>query len=184
MSLTGKFLIAHPNCPKNSFFHRSVIYLYQDSPLDGSVGIVINKPSKFMVRDVCDEKGIQFIGADIPIYHGGPVSTNSLVLLHTNDWASVNTVEVGNQLRISSDNNMLLKIANVDQPKKWKIFGGFSAWAPNQLTAELSGKWPYRPENSWLIASADTALIFDTPSNQIWNQAFKLCGSQMFDQYF
>jgi putative transcriptional regulator len=184
MSLEGKFLIAHPNCPRDSLFYKSVIYLYQDRKDQGSIGVIVNKPSKFFVKDVCEEKNVQFTGSNVPIYHGGPVNSNALILLHSNDWASVNTVDAGNNLRISSDNIMLEKIARVDQPRYWKLFGGLSTWAPQQLQAELTGKWPYRPENSWLIANASADIIFKTTDDRIWHAAFEACGSQMFNQYF
>ena len=47
MSLEGKLLIAHPKVPKGTIFHRAVIYLYQDNPEQGSIGVIVNKPSKF-----------------------------------------------------------------------------------------------------------------------------------------
>lgn len=183
MSLEGKFLISHPNCSRDTIFYKSVIYLYQDRPEQGSIGVIINKPSKHRVKDVC-ELNVNFYGGDNSIFHGGPVSTNALVLLHSNDWASVNTIDVKNNLRISSDTAMLEKLARVDQPKNWKLFGGLSTWAPHQLQAELNGVHPYRPENSWLIADADYDTIFLTSFDKIWNKAFEACGSQMFDQYF
>ena len=39
MSLMGKLLIAHPKVPKGTIFHRAVIYLYQDNPEQGSIGV-------------------------------------------------------------------------------------------------------------------------------------------------
>ena len=58
MSLTGKLLIAHPKVPKGTIFHRAVIYLYQDNPEQGSIGVIINKPSKFKLTDVMNERGL------------------------------------------------------------------------------------------------------------------------------
>ncbi len=79
---------------------------------------------------------------------------------------------------------MLKKIAIGDAPKKFRLFGGLSGWAPGQLLAELAGKWPYRPENSWLIADPTEELLFDQSYQKQWETALRLSSSQMFSQYF
>jgi putative transcriptional regulator len=184
MTLEGKLLISHPNCPKDSFFHRTIIYLYQHDNEKGSIGVILNKPSRYSIADICADHEIEFTGAYQPIYHGGPVNTNALVLLHTRDWSSTNSIFVSNNFRISSDTNMLKKIAIGDAPKKFRLFGGLSGWAPGQLLAELAGKWPYRPENSWLIADPTEELLFDQSYQKQWESALRLSSSQMFSQYF
>ena len=52
MNYEGKLLIAHPNHPKDSMFHKSVIYIYQDREELGSIGLMLNKPSKFTLEDL------------------------------------------------------------------------------------------------------------------------------------
>lgn len=184
MSLEGKFLIAHPNCPQDSLFYKSVIYIYQDKVDQGTVGVIINKPSRYSVREIYTGKNMNYLGEDKILFHGGPTNTNALVLLHTADWTSVNTMSTHCDLRITSDTQMLDKIARADQPKYWKLFGGLSTWAPGQLQAELTGQYPYKPENSWLYVDATKDVIFNTKIQDIWNLTFQMSGSQMFDQYF
>ena len=60
MSYQGKVLISHPNCPRDSPFYKSVIFIYQDNPRTGTLGVIVNKPSKYKVQDVCAEKNIIF----------------------------------------------------------------------------------------------------------------------------
>ena len=184
MSLVGKLLIAHPNFPNGTIFHRAVIYLYQDKDDEGSIGVIINKPSKFTIKDVCEDKGIQYPWTKKVIYHGGPVTQNALVLLHTNDWSSQNTATGGLNLAVSSDNLMFEKLSMGDEPMYWRLFGGMCGWAPGQLDAEMKGEWPYRPENSWLIADATDTFIFSQEGDKQWQMAFELSGNQMFDQYW
>jgi len=184
MSLVGKLLIAHPNVPTGNPFHRAVVYLYQDNPSEGSIGVILNKPSKFTIQDVCKDKGIEYPWTKKVIYHGGPVTQNALVLLHTNDWSSSNTVHAGMNLCVSSDNVMFEKLSMGDEPLYWRLFGGMCGWAPGQLEAEMKGKWPYRAENSWLTADATDTFIFSTEGDKQWQQAFELSSTQLFDQYW
>ena len=183
-NLQGKILIAHPNAPKDTIFHKSVIYIYQHSLEKGSLGLILNKPSRYTVQDICDEKKIQFSGNVPAVYHGGPVNSQALVLLHTDDWATHNTARVSGNLMISSDDFMLEKLAHGDAPAHWRLFAGMSGWSPLQIEAELNGKWPYRAEHSWLIADPTENLVFSNQHTKLWEESFKLCGSQMFDQYF
>lgn len=184
MSYQGKVLITHPNCPKDNPFYKSVIFIYQDNPRTGTLGVIVNKPSKYKVQDVCAEKNIMYVNPIPHIFHGGPVNPNALILLHTDEWQSDNTIIVHQGLCISSDNVMLENISKGKEPKHWRLFGGISGWSPGQLQQELSGKWPYRPENSWLIADIDADFLFKVPFKSQWNEACALAGNQMFDQYF
>lgn len=180
----NKLLIAHPGCPKDSPFHKSVIYIYQHQPGNGTVGVIINKPSKYTVQEVCADKQIVFLNNRDLIFHGGPVNPNALILLHSEGWRSENTMTAGNGLCITSDNKMLEKIAAGNEPEQWRLFGGMSGWADGQLAHEMSGKWPYRTENSWLICSATLEFIFKIPIKQQWAAACEMAGKQMFEEYF
>lgn len=76
----GKILISEPflcDCT----FGRSVILLV-DHTQNGTMGLVMNKPLPLSLNDVlhdfhCTE--------NIPIYKGGPLSTDTLFYLHTLD---------------------------------------------------------------------------------------------------
>lgn len=171
----GKLLVAHPNI-KDSAFAHSVIYLYQDS-VAGSVGIVLNKPTTWRVHRYLAEKGYNYDGTEV-FYKGGPVNENAVVMLHTDEWYSSNTMQVGNGLAISSDTLMLEKISQGNTPKQWRIFSGIAAWAPKQLDLEL------RSTNGWQIAEPeDCAIVFDRDGERQWNSAVQLCSKQLIDQY-
>lgn len=183
MNKVGKLLIAHPNVEKENIFSKTVIYVYQDSPDQGSLGVILNKPSRFRITDVCAEKNIIFGDTTKRVYHGGPVNQQALVLLHSHEWFSENTADAGKGLAVSSDNTMLTKIGSGNEPAYWRLFGGMCGWAPGQLEAELSGQWPYRPENSWLTADANDSLIYDYDGKAQWTNLVEISSQQMFDKY-
>lgn len=184
-NLQNKILIAHPNCPKESMFYNTVIYLYQDKPNQGSLGFILNKPSKYTVEDICKDKNLQFRSPFCPpIYHGGPVNQQSLLLLHSNEWSSKNTVQISERLCITSDNFMLEKLSDNDQPAYWKMVGGLCGWAPGQLKAELLGQPPFDITQSWLVADANEDIMFNETGKTAWKNAFDCCSTQLFDRYF
>ena len=180
----GKVLIAHPNLDNENPFYKTVIYLYQDDPQQGTIGVILNKKSRYTISNVCAEKNIHFGDTKALVYHGGPVNQRALVLLHTDDWQSKNTAWAGNNLCVSSDDVMMEKLGTGNQPAYWRLFGGMAAWQPGQLDAELSGEWPYRPENSWLVANANEEMLFTKDGNKQWEIAFQSSSQQMFDKYF
>ena len=44
-SRVGKLLIAHPNLPSDNWFNRTVIYVYNESPQQGTLGVTLNVPT-------------------------------------------------------------------------------------------------------------------------------------------
>lgn len=184
MSYAGKVLIAHPNIESGNIFKSTVIYIYQDDDKLGTLGVILNKKSRYTIADVCADKNIIFGDTTKYVYHGGPVNQQALVLLHSDEWKSSNTADAYNNLCVTSDNLMLEKIARGDEPAYWRLFGGMSGWQPGQLEAELSGEWPYRPENSWLVATISDEDLFLLDGKEQWQTAFNQCSKQLYDQYF
>ena len=49
----GKLLIAHPTLPEDSPFSKTVIYVYQENPLTGAVGIVSVSYTHLTLPTIC-----------------------------------------------------------------------------------------------------------------------------------
>lgn len=173
-SYQGKLLVAHPNL-NDGLFARSVIYLYQHDPR-GALGLILNKPTPWKLSNFLFEKGFEYLGSEI-FYKGGPVNEKAIVLLHDNNWYSSNTMQVGNNLAISSDLVMLEKLATGNFPNKWRIFSGISSWGPGQLEMEIGSS------NGWQIAAPNDTIVFDQDGERQWNKAVQLCSQQLIDQY-
>ena len=183
-SKEGKLLVAHPGLSEKDFFYRSVIFIYQDNE-DGTFGLVLNKQSKTSVKEVLYDKGILWPDGINLMYKGGPVSTSSVILVHTDDWQSTNTMHVpGTQYSVSSDELMFLKMSDGNQPIYWRMTTGVAAWQPGQLQLELNGKFPYKPENSWLICEPNDATMFIYDGEDQWIKATELASQQMINSYF
>lgn len=175
VSRAGRCLIARPN-QSQGFFHKTVVYIYEDSPA-GTAGIVLNKPSDLWLSDIAARGGREYPRGISPVYRGGPVNERAIMLLHTDDWFSSNTLNVGGGVSISSDNLMIEKILDNNTPRSMRLFCGASVWAPGQLDAEIR-------RNSWLVTPLTTAQIFDLDGETQWQTAIETAGREIIDHYF
>ena len=113
MSLAGKLLTAPPNI-KGNFWSKTVIFVTEDHDR-GSVGFVLNKPTKMSIKEFSAQHGVD---SDVPgvLHVGGPVNVNALTVLHSSEWTCNNTMKVTDDFSISSSGDLLLKFALGDQP--------------------------------------------------------------------
>ena len=171
----GKLLVAHPNL--KDFFSRTVIFIYQDDPKHGTMGLILNKPTRIKVADIINERGLGYEGSE-HVYKGGPVSENAVFLLHEDQWYGSNTMQIGNTgLAITSDTVMMEKLSTGNMPTGWRMCTGLAAWRPGQLQQEMNSV------SGWLTCDADCSIVFAKDGERQWNKALQLCANQTIDQY-
>lgn len=182
MSYAGKLLIAKPSL-KHPMFAESTVLVCQDSKFN-TIGVILNKPStEYTVADACELDDLGFLLSE-PLFQGGPVNPRSVTLLHTNEWFSSNTIQVTDELAMSSDPLMLEKIAMGNTPYEWRLFVGVCMWSYKQLDAEINGTAAYSPKGSWIVADSDIKHVFMHDTENQWEQSMELCASQLVNQYF
>ena len=177
MSFKGKMLVATPNLSRDPNFKRSVVYIYDETP-DMIVGLTLNKPSDKKVSDLFASTQEPYSGAYAePLFKGGPVSEQSLLLLHTDDWQSQNTMHIGNQLCLSSDKFMFEKMQTGNIPNAYRFFYGISSWHPVQLENEI------HTHRAWLTTDANYSIVFNYEGEDQWSKALDHTSKNLFDQY-
>ena len=92
----GKLLVAGPILNSNPVFSRSVVYVYEQREGGEVIGVILNKPSQFRCSSLGLLKDIPFDPQleETFVHKGGPVSDTSVLLLHTNEWQSTNTLRL------------------------------------------------------------------------------------------
>jgi putative transcriptional regulator len=167
-SVKDFFLIATEKI-KDSRFEKTVI-LMLDHDKKGALGIVINKPlGKITLGSLIskiDDPSInkkKLYNVKIPIYWGGPVDQNKMLILHSNDYKNETTKEYNN-LSISSDLTTLVKIAEKKGPKKSLVILGLAAWNIGQLDGEIELE-------RWSLSEMNMDLIFEVENNKKWLKA-------------
>jgi putative transcriptional regulator len=181
MDITGNLIIAPP-AVKGNFWYKTVI-LVTEHHINGSVGLVLNKRSQMSLPEFGQQLGINL---DLPgfVYLGGPINVKNLTFLHSNDWASKNTMRISDDLSISSADDILPRLAMGDKPAHWRIFLGMAGWGPSQLEGELKGTPPWNHTMSWCTAKSDLDIVFGSDTNDQWCAAIDRSGQEFAQNLF
>lgn len=168
MNLTHHYLIAMPDMP-DPFFAGSVVYVYHHSPEEGSMGLIINKPSPIPVHQGWGHtwRRIPDYLRDAYVLIGGPVRVNRGFVLHSppGDWH--NSLRINEQLALTSSTDILEHWDDHAQVEQAQLFIGHAVWAAGQLEQELA-------DNSWLTVPADPNILFQTQAQDRYHAAMKL----------
>lgn len=167
-SLRGSLLIAMPSLD-DPFFSRSVTYLCEHNE-DGAMGLMLNHPVKLTLAELLSQ--IESVKRDSydepeltqPILSGGPVNTDRGFVLHTRQLGWASSQELGSNLMVTTSKDVLEVLGTPAAPEKYLVTLGYAGWSAGQLEQELAA-------NSWLTIPADEALIFDTPTDKLWEEA-------------
>ena len=164
----GKILISEPFLCDH-IFGRSVILLV-DHTKEGTMGLVLNKPLPLFLNDILLDFNYQ---ENIPIYKGGPLSTDTLFYLHTLEGIT-DSLPISNGLYLNGDFNAIKEYILQGNPIKGKIrfFLGYSGWEYEQLHRELE-------ENTWLVSteSKDT-IMNENAGTELWKNSLGRLGSK------
>ena len=164
----GKVLISEPFL-YDEMFGRSVILLV-DHSTDGTMGLVLNKPLPLSLNDALKEfKDI----SNIPIYKGGPLSTDTLFYLHTLKDVE-DSLQIGKGVYLNGDFDAIRRyiLQGNDIDGKIRFFLGYSGWEHDQLCQEIE-------ENTWLIGSTSIAsLMNEKGSAELWKNVLGQLGGK------
>jgi len=174
MNLTGKCLIARPTLT-DSFFKHSVVFVYEHSTR-GVMGIVLNKRTTANTKMLMENKGFDSSVPSEPLYAGGPVNERAVVMLHSADWGSGNTMNVNKRFSVTSDDIMLFKYSQGDTPRYYRFFTGSSVWHTAQIKQEMA-------RNNWLTSDLNLDTIFDTDSRELWDIAVEQAATETMDKF-
>lgn len=142
-------LIAKPGLPDPNF--SEAVVLVTQSPDQHTVGVILNRPTQRSV----DKSGE-------PFYFGGPVMREVMVAVFRAERASAAAFHVLRGIYLSMDP------ADVDPQKarggqRYRLYLGFSGWAPGQLENELR-------RDSWYVLPANEALLFRADTGGMWRE--------------
>lgn len=129
----GTILISKPSLGSD-VFSKSIILITEHNDF-GSIGFVLNKPTKFQVKDLLPD-----IFLDNPIFEGGPVEQDKLFYIHKFDKISNNEPVVNNIYWNGSLDEIYDRITNNDN-RQIKFFIGYSGWSSGQLMKEIENNF-------------------------------------------
>ena len=167
-SVKNNFLVATGKMKDPRFVNTVIVMLKNDE--SGSFGLVINKPLGFiplgsLINKVEDQNSKQneLYNVKVPIYWGGPVEENIILVLHSKEYQVENTKKY-KDISVSSGYKILFEIADEKGPKKSLILIGHSGWGSGQLEGEMEGE-------GWILSEINTDLIFEIDNANKWLKA-------------
>ena len=172
-SLANQLLIAMPSVDDPDL-ERTVIYLCEHH-VEGSVGLIINRPMQYPLGIVFDQLQIEPIRvqfAEQPLLYGGPIQPERGFVIHreTGSWRS--SLELRDDVTVTTSNDIIRAIAKDTGPEHVMVTLGYVGWETGHLEQEiLNNKWlvcPYKPE-----------LLYDLPYEQRWEAAGRSIGVNM-----
>lgn len=154
----GIVLVAKPGLPDPNFSETVVLVTQTDE--GNPVGVILNRPTKLKLADVAPRvRGAQNFTE--PLYAGGPVMREVLVALFragTPPAEAAFQVLPGVYLTLHP---ALVESLLAGEREQFRLYAGFSGWAPRQLEAEID-------TGTWFVLRATEALAFRRDTAGMW----------------
>jgi putative transcriptional regulator len=135
-SLRGKLLIAAPSL--FDFFRRAVVLIVEHGD-EGAFGVVLNRVSETTVGEAVPMLG-DLAGADEPVRIGGPVATETVVVLGRFERPEASPKVVVGDLGVVDPSDLEGVLGA-------RVYAGHSGWSGGQLESEME-------REAWLVADA------------------------------
>jgi putative transcriptional regulator len=166
-SLRGKLILAGPTL-KDPNFDRTVVFITEHNE-DGAMGLVLNRPSEATVGDAVPD--LTWIAeADDPVYVGGPVAPNGVIVLAEWDDPTRAVVLVEDDLGFvpgDADDPDLLAAA----VRRARVYAGHAGWGPGQLEDELA-------EEAWIVQAPRREELFSEDAESLWPAVLRRMGRE------
>src|SRR5258706_3948455 len=152
-------LVAKPGL-QDPRFSETVVLVVRTPDLE-TVGVILNRPLRLKLSEIDDDEALakNYRG---PVFFGGPVMERTLVAL----FRSAQAPEAS-AFHVLEDVYLSIHPANVErllrsQGAGYRIYAGFSGWAPRQLETEIERDgWYVLPASAELLFRADTAGLWE-----------------------
>jgi putative transcriptional regulator len=168
-SLTGRLLVASPALADPNFDRAVVLLLDHDA--EGTLGVVLNRPTEVRVRDVL-ETWAGLAGAPGVVFQGGPVSLDSALALAV----------VPGEARPDGAGEPLgwrrvhgaIGLVDLEAPPELlvgelgslRIFAGYAGWRPGQLEEELV-------EGAWYVVESEPGDVSAPDPSRLWRSVLR-----------
>jgi putative transcriptional regulator len=173
--LSGRLLAATPLLGDPNF-RRSVVLVVEDDPDEGTLGVVLNRPTEVALDQVLESWTALVSGPQV-VFRGGPISPNSalaLALAHGSaeplGWRSL----VGSPLmsRLGLVDLGAPPELLVDGISSMRVFAGYAGWGAGQLRDEIE-------EGAWYVLPASPSDAFAAEPERLWQEVLRRQGGEL-----
>jgi putative transcriptional regulator len=173
-SLGGRLLVATPLLGDPNF-RRTVILVVEDEPEEGTLGVVLNRPTEVQVAQVL-ESWTDLVTGPTVVFKGGPVSPNSalaLALARGEDeplgWRSLDGSSLMSRIGLVDLEAPPELLA--DGITSLRVFAGYAGWGPGQLREEIA-------EGAWYVLPGQPTDAFLAEPERLWPEVLRRQGGE------
>ena len=146
----GVLLVAKPGLADPNF--RETVVLASQTPDGSTVGVILNRPTQAKHEKSGDALGF-----------GGPVMREVVVALFRSERAPEAAA-----FHVLKGIYLTMHPASIDRLVEkragdYRLFAGFSGWAPGQLESELA-------RDGWFVLPASAELLFRKDTRGLWEE--------------
>lgn len=162
----GVLLIAEPPMADPNF-RRTVILLCEHT-LEGSFGLVLNRPTEFSLSQAAAEA----LPFDADLWMGGPVQPETLHYLHPyGDLDGALPVHDGVYWGGDFEEVRSGVAAGWLDATRFRFFVGYSGWGAGQLDAEVD-------DGAWIVLDGAAEMVFADSDDALWRQVLRQLGGE------
>ncbi len=166
IALAPTLLVAMPQLQDENF-NKTVVLLCEHRE-EGAMGLVLNRETDTLASTIVQLEPPLEQDNGMPVWIGGPVDPARGWLLVADDLGD--GIEVSPGLYLSASRDLLRRILQApDLRHRSRFLVGYAGWGPRQLDGELAA-------SAWLTVPVDKELMFDTPSDELWEVAIRKLG--------
>lgn len=160
-TLAGSLLLAHP-AMKDPNFRRSVV-LMSSHNAEGAMGVVLNRPMGKRLGELSGDFALGAL-AGVPLFHGGPVQDEQLVL------AAWQVRSDGFRLHFGIDPDKAAQLL-AEEGTHVRGFLGYSGWSAGQLENEMRLR-------TWVVADVPEDLLSHAQDESLWRTVLSREGAE------
>ena len=167
--MAGRLLIATPLLGDPNF-RRAVVLIVEHEVTEGTLGIVLNRPTTVGVGQVL-EQWTELATDPSVVFKGGPVAPNSALALAL---VPGKDEPLGWRALDGAPALARLGLLDLDAPPRLlapaieslRVYAGYAGWSPGQLKAEID-------EGAWHVVGADPADVFAAEPERLWRDILR-----------
>jgi putative transcriptional regulator len=171
----GRLLVATPLL-EDPNFRRSVVLLMEHDTEEGTLGVVLNRPTEVPVDQVLPPWAALATGPPV-LFQGGPVALDSALALarvpgpdDPLGWRPLDGgSEVGRLGVVDLDAPPDLLAAEVLQ---LRVFAGYAGWSGGQLETEVG-------EGAWYVVPGEAGDVFVADPERLWPDVLRRQGGDL-----
>ena len=171
----GRLLVATPLLDDPNF-RRGVVLVVEHDPQEGTLGVVLNRPTEVPVDRVLPPWATLVTGPSV-VFQGGPVALDSALALarvpgaqDPLGWRALEGVPSPSRLGlVDLDAPPEVLAAEVTE---FRVFAGYAGWSAGQLRSEIE-------EGAWFVLPSEPHDVFIDDPERLWRQVLRRQGGEL-----